>query len=54
MCAAQYWTLGIVRPLGGDERFFWQSIILLSATALILTVLASSTPANNEGAQRPS
>jgi hypothetical protein len=40
MCATQYWTLGITRPIGGDERFFWQSIILLSATALILGVLA--------------
>ena len=39
LCAAQYWTLGIVRPLGGDERFFWQSVLLLAATALILAVL---------------
>ena len=54
MCAAQYWTLGITYPMGGDERFFWQSIILLAATALLLTVLARPQPLNEESAERAS
>jgi hypothetical protein len=43
-CAAQYWTLEHVRAFAGDERFFWQSIILLCATALILALLATHKP----------
>lgn len=38
LCIVQYRT---TLPMSGDERFFWQSIMLLSAIALLLGILVS-------------